>query len=612
MAGAASPIRPGFWDNLIPLRPSLSGPQLAGWQPGPAAMSGLGCELYTDQMIPVDTGVSLAADIYRPKTPGRYPAVISIAGYNKDLDTAGVPVGTNEIGNPPVFADRGYVHIVAARRGMGHSQGTSDVFLNDREIDDVVRVIAWAAEQPWCDGNVVTFGTSYYGMIQPLIAARRPPALRAFFSNEMCTDFFRHLVQFGGVPASYFAGLWLGSNFTDARFRLHVPPLLRALASQILNSPLKPHWERLVKKQMNKLLLGFIKNTPARREREWYVNWTVDGKTRALNNIPAGSSQQLGDIEIPYVVVQNLGYFNLHQFGCYDLFENASTPHDRRWMILGPAEYELPVYAWQLEALAFFDHVVRGANNGYAAQPAVRYWLEGTGRFASATSFPIPGSAPVRLHLASGGNDHAIHKLVAGDGPADGTNTWVAVPIGVPVPGGFDEVANQLLTYEMTVAETTEFSGPVSAHLKFSCNEIDSHVVARLGRVDKGGTYHLLSMGTISPARRRLDPARNTACEIVIDTQAPQPLTPGEPVNLSFSLTPAPTQLAPGEMLRFDVASRSDILRSDVSHGYVHFDLPVPPYFSRNTLHYGPETYLEVWKVGANGSLTPAETPPPA
>jgi hypothetical protein len=29
-------------------------------------------------------------------------------------------------------------------------------------------------------------------------------------------------------------------------------------------------------------------------------------------------------------------------------------------MIVGPAEYELPVYAWQLEALAFFDHVIRG------------------------------------------------------------------------------------------------------------------------------------------------------------------------------------------------------------------------------------------------------------
>ena len=34
---------------------------------------------------------------------------------------------------------------------------------------------------------------------------------------------------------------------------------------------------------------------------------------------------ELKKIEVPFVVVQNLGYFNLHQFGCYDLFQNAGT-----------------------------------------------------------------------------------------------------------------------------------------------------------------------------------------------------------------------------------------------------------------------------------------------
>jgi predicted acyl esterase len=170
--------------------------------------------------------------------------------------------------------------------------------------------------------------------------------------------------------------------------------------------------------------------------------------------------------------------------------------------------------------------------------------------------------------------------------------------------GGLDEVTNQTLTFETAMDQTVEFSGPVSAHLTFSCNEIDSHIVARVGRVDAAGVYHLLSMGTISPARRRVDEARSTSCEIAIDTDVPQPLTPGEPVTLSFSLTPAPTRLAPGEKLRFDVASRTDLIESDVSHGYVHFNLPAPPYFSRNNLHYGPETYLELRKVRANGHAT--------
>lgn len=158
-------------------------------------------------------------------------------------------------------------------------------------------------------------------------------------------------------------------------------------------------------------------------------------------------------------------------------------------------------------------------------------------------------------------------------------------------------MANQTLSYEVDMHEDVQLCGPVSARLRFSCNEIDSHIVARLGRIDASGVYHLLSMGTISPARRRVDSARSTSCEIAIDTSVPEPLTPGEPVTLWLSLTPAPTWLRAGDRLRFEVASRTDLLRSDMSHGYVHFDMQVPPYFSRNTLHYGPDTYLEVHRV---------------
>ena len=54
-------------------------------------MSGLGCQLLADQRIPVDGDVSLAADVYPPKTPGRYPAVVVFGAYYKELHTAGVP-----------------------------------------------------------------------------------------------------------------------------------------------------------------------------------------------------------------------------------------------------------------------------------------------------------------------------------------------------------------------------------------------------------------------------------------------------------------------------------------------------------------------------------------
>jgi putative CocE/NonD family hydrolase len=589
----------GFSDNLVPPKGGLFGPQRAGWTPGAAARSGLGCRVLADEEIEVAPSISLAADVYLPKAAGRYPAVIAFAAYSKELQAAGAPAGNNETGSSPIFTDRGYAHVVVARRGMGRSGGEDAVFLNDVDVADHARIIQWVSEQPWCDGQVTLFGTSYYSLTQLQVARLRPPALKAFFAIETSTDFFRHIAMFGGAPQPDFFALWMGANFTPFQFALRVPPLARALVSHIANSPLKHLWWPQLKKRMARIMKGFERLKAARRTREVFAALVLDGKTRATFPLPGGPSGALDAIDTPFVVVQNPGYFNLHQFGGYDLFENAGTPADRKWLIIGPPTFELPAYHWQSEALAFFDHIVYGADNGYPAQARVRYWTSGAKDYRVAADWPIPGSETLRLYLASNGADAVMHRLDRASGRA-GENRWAATPLGAIVAAGFDEVANQILSFELTVESQIELTGPVTASLSFSSNEIDSHVVARIGRVARDGTYEILSMGSIRPACRRIDAARSTATEIAIDIDTPEPLTSGVPVTLRFSLTPQPVILEPGERLRLDIASRTDLLRSDVSHGHAHFDMQVPPYFARNTLHYGADTFLEVRIVNSH------------
>ena len=589
---------PPLLDNLIALKADLRQQQTAGWTPGPPVRTGLGCVFHADQMIPVADGVALAADVATPKRPGRYPAVVLFSAYSHQLQPSGAPTGTNETGAAPVFTDRGYNHVVVSRRGMGRSQGESVEFFNDTDTNDHVAVIEWAARQPWCDGNVVLFGTSYYAIVQPLVAVRRPPALRGFFASGTDTDFFRQIVMFGGAPQVDFLTLWLGANFTEGQQRLHVPPFVRAALSHLFNSPLQRLWSPLIQSHMAAIMNSFKRHTPARKYRELFASWVFDGKTRATSRIVEGPRAQLGRINVPFVVVEDTGAFNLHQFGAYELMEKAGTPADRKWLILAPPEYALPVYRWQLEALAFFDHIVYGADNGYAAQAPVRYYRDGApaGEYRGARAFPIPGARKARYYLASGGLDPDTHRLEA-NVPTGGRNSWAAVPFGAVVPPGLDEVANPILRFETAITATTEFTGPVRLALQFSCSEIDSHVIARLGRVDLHGGYHLLSMGSIRPACRRIDAERCTATEIAIDIDRPEPLTPGTAVQLRFSLTPRPVLVTAGERIRLDLGSRTDILRSDVAHGYEQFDMQVPPYFSRNSIHYGADSYLELESI---------------
>jgi uncharacterized protein len=580
----------------IPLKGSSAGRQYAGWEPRAVAMEGLGDRVLADQRVPVAGGAELHADVYTPRAPGRHPAVVSFGGYATETATAGIPAGSNEIGSPPVFTDRGYCPVVVERRGMGRSTGEQVMFFDPQDIDDHEATIAWAAEQPWCNGEVVLFGTSYYAVSQLSVAARKPPALRALFCNEVSTDLWRHMVHFAGVPAWFFVSLWMGANYTQENYDERLSPDRRALVSHLTNGPLHPLLERLVHHEVSGKFESFEHATPVEFMRRIYARWMFEEKTRAQATIPEGPTATLGDIEVPFTVVQNLGYFNLHQFGAYDLVANAGTPADSQWLILAPPAYDLPVYSWQGEALAFFDHVLRGTDNGYAEQPHVRYWVEGADRFETADAFPPPGGDVRRLHLGAPDGIAATHRL-SRTATAEGAGSWVAVPLGLPLLGGLDEVADQTLAFDLPIEEDTRLAGPVTARLTYSCNELDSYVVARLSRLDAAGERHQLSLGAIRPVARTEEEGRSTPLEIAIDAGRREPLVPDEPVVLRFSLTPGPTLLQRGDTLRFELASRVDLLRKDVSEGYAQFDMPVPPYPCRNTVHFGAQSWIEVTEV---------------
>src|SRR3712207_5183697 len=184
------------------------------------------------------------------------------------------------------------------------------MFFDPQDIDDHEKVIAWAAGQPWCNGEVVLFGTSYYAISQVFVAARRPPALKAFFAHELCTDNFRHSMQFGGVPGSFFLGVWMGANFTDEQQRARMSPNTRALVSHLTNGALHPLLERALHHEVAHVFARFLGNVPSTNVAEWYAQWVFDGKTREDSTATEVTRAGLAAIDVPFVAVQNLGYFN--------------------------------------------------------------------------------------------------------------------------------------------------------------------------------------------------------------------------------------------------------------------------------------------------------------
>ena len=70
--------------------------------------------------------------------------------YADTVIRCGMPKGTNEVGSPPVLTDRGYVQVLASRRGMGRSEGVSGGFFHNRvPIECKYRADRQACDDLW-------------------------------------------------------------------------------------------------------------------------------------------------------------------------------------------------------------------------------------------------------------------------------------------------------------------------------------------------------------------------------------------------------------------------------------------------------------------------------
>ena len=153
-----------------------------------------GMRIDWDVAIPMDDGIVLRADIFRPTAEGRYPVILSYGPYAKGLAfqegykglwdrlvkaAPEVLEGSSnkyqnwELVDPEKWVPDGYACLRINSRGAGHSPGYLDVWC-ERETQDLYQCVEWAGTQPWSSGKVGINGISYYAMNQ--WTGRRPAA----------------------------------------------------------------------------------------------------------------------------------------------------------------------------------------------------------------------------------------------------------------------------------------------------------------------------------------------------------------------------------------------------------------------------------------------------
>jgi len=502
-------------------------------------------DIVLDRDVPIvlRDGTTLRADIYRPgagPSDSRgvdvpLPTVLAYTPYGKaggyyQLDLfpgrAGVArsrltgLQAFEAPDPNDWVRYGYAIAVVDSRGSYHSEGDM-LWWGPTAGRDGYDVIEWIAAQPWSNGRVGMTGNSQLAMMQWTIAELRPPHLSAIAPWEGLVDHYNDNLVAGGIPFPEFTD--------DVQSHAHGSGFIEHMTLMLGKHPFRDgYWE---------------------------------SKAPAVEMIT-----------VPAYVVASFSN-SLHSRGTLDAYRRLGS--EEKWLRIHNtmewSDYYEPRNVGDLRR--FFDHYLKGIENGWETTSAVRYCvIDFGGRDTvdrQTSSWPPPGVQHHEMHLNS--------STLRLDSEAPLAESFVVLE----EPNGKDGVSftytfdrdTELVGYgALEVWCSVESSDDLDLFIEVTKparrNRPHTRVIFDLprlmknimvwayeaGRVKNAGfAFWRGPSGRIRASRRELDQQASTVAEPRLAHQRDLKLTVDEPVKLAIALWPTSMRWRAGESLQLTI-----------------------------------------------------------
>src|SRR6202050_1729935 len=150
-------------------------------------------------------GVTLRADIYRPRADGKFPVILMRTPYDKSVGWAAAPAYQ--------VASHGYVFIIQDVRGRYTSEGEWYPFRHDSE--DGYDAVEWAAALPYSNGKVGMTGGSSVGATETLAAIAHPPHLAGICPVVTASNYHDGWTYQSGALEQWFNESWTSGLAQD-------------------------------------------------------------------------------------------------------------------------------------------------------------------------------------------------------------------------------------------------------------------------------------------------------------------------------------------------------------------------------------------------------------
>lgn len=514
-----------------------------------------GMHIEWDIPIEMSDGVVLRADLFRPIGEGRYPVILSMGPYGKGyLTQEGWPTAwelmikyypevaegsTNkyqswEVVDPEKWVPKGYACLRIDTRGSGRSPGFLD-FWQPRETEDVAECIAWAAEQPWSSGNIGMSGISYFAVNQWMVAKHNPPALKACCIWEGFSDLYREVWFNGGIANDFGpntfdmqgARLQYGRGENGAR---------NPVTGQLVTGDVTLTEEELAANRFNPRSLQ--QDHPF--DDDFYRARTAD----------------LSKMTVPFLSAGNWGGQPQHPRGNVEGFVRA--PAKQKWLEMHGFEHWTSFYTDAGIALQqrFFDHFLKGEDNGWDKEPRVQLHIRHPGDkyvLRMENEWPIARTQWTKFYINPDDMSFSTQE--------PSTKGTIS----------FDALGEGLSFSTPPIEEEIEITGQAAAKMLVSSSTSDADLFLVLRVFDPAGKEVLfrgsmdpktpVAQGWLRASMRKLDPELSTPYRPHHTMDEKQPLEPGTPVPLDIEFHPLSIVVPVGYRLVFTILGR------DFEHG---------------------------------------------
>jgi predicted acyl esterase len=430
------------------------------------------------EMVPMRDGTKLSVYLYFP--PGKGPWPVLLEQRYADLSAAATRKGFANL------AGGGYVVAAQNFRGAGKSEGTWVGYraLGWGERKDGYDTVEWLAKQPWSTGKVGTFGSSQAGFAQNFLAATEPPALKAQYMIDTGLSLFHEGYRIGGTTRP--------ERFKTMDSVCRVP-------------------------QHNRALL-----------KEWFAHPTYDEYWAAED-----CTKRIDKMDVPCFTVGS--WYDFMCAGSVDSYiarQNKGGPNSRgkQQLLIGPwlhgrfkntnktGDLEYPENAkFDTEAhmIRWFDHHLKGKDNGVMKDPAVRYYAMGAvgekgapgNEWRTATDWPVKATdTPYYLRTEGRLSEAAPTEEKASATFAADPRNPAAIPArgfpGAKDARDFEKQAEVKTFTSDALAHPVEWTGKVRAELRVSSTAKDTDFIVRISDVYPDGRS-MLVMDYVRRARYR-------------------------------------------------------------------------------------------------------------